>query len=500
MLIDDIALTMHPEVGCRTVIHLLEHFGSAEQVYAATEQELCREAGLKPAVARSILNRETHLRAQKEWEFVTRRRLRVLTSNSAAYPVRLRECGDYPHVLYVSGDLDFNRGHWLSVVGTRKMTSYGSRMCETMIGELAQRVPDLVIVSGLAYGVDVAAHRAALKYGVPTVGVLGHPITRIYPPAHTDTARRMVLQGGAVLSEFASDEEPSRAGFVQRNRVIAGLSEGTLIVESAARGGSLITADMADGYHRTLMAIPGRVGDLYSEGTNRLIRTLKAQMVCGGQDILEAMNWDVDLAERGERDQQTVEAPFKQPERPLQEEPGSFDEASRVSKRSVGPDRRPSLRVDLRVNRGAVLRPDLDAVSGQVSGTDPVDISGTALEEGFGVASKEGSGAASKRVSGAASEKVLKTILESDSESGRITSERRSIEGSDVRSGNAEDEEVLSSAARRLLELIDRDEAIGWDELVLKAPFPSADLALLLLDLEFQGRICSLPGNRYLKC
>ncbi len=441
MLIDDIALTMHPEVGCRTVIHLLERFGSAERVYAATEQELCQEAGLKPSVVRSISRRETHLKAKKELDFVTRRHLRVLTSDFPEYPARLRECGDYPHVLYVSGNLDFNRGHWLSVVGTRKITPYGSRVCETLIGELARIVPDLVVVSGLAYGVDVAAHRAALKYGVPTVGVLGHPITRIYPPQHTDTARRMVTQGGAVLSEFASDEEPSRAGFVQRNRLIAGLSEGTLIVESAARGGSLITADMTDGYHRTLMAIPGRVGDLYSEGTNQLIRTLKAQMVCSGADIVEVMNWDAALAEP--REGAVPKSQYGSGEWERVERSSGEEESQNENITAEQSDRGKSSR----------------------------HLSSRNREEIRAVAEK--------------------ATLEAGSEPPTLAEEGRS---------ESVEEEGLSSAARRVLELLDREEAIGWDELVAKAPFPSADLALLLLDLEFQGRICSLPGNRYLKC
>ena len=444
MLIDDIALTMHPEVGCRTVIHLLERFGSAEQVYAATEQELCQEAGLKPSVARSILRRETHLKAQKELDFAARRHLRVLTSDAREYPARLRECSDYPHVLYVSGNLDFNRGHWLSVVGTRKITPYGSRVCETLIGELSRIVPDLVVVSGLAYGVDVAAHRAALKYGIPTVGVLGHPITRIYPPQHTDTARRMVMQGGAVLSEFASDEEPSRAGFVQRNRLIAGLSEGTLIVESAARGGSLITADMADGYHRTLMAIPGRVGDLYSEGTNHLIRTLKSQMVCSGADIVEAMNWDVALAETCGSE--------------LLGNNGKAAEKQSVERKSSGEEgQNEKLLVEQADRTEASLRV-------RTRGRDAVAVD-RSMEE--------------------------RSTQEVISGQPILSVEHRS---------ESEEKENLSPAACRVLDLLDRDEAIGWDELSVKAPFPAADLALLLLDLEFQGRICSLPGNRYLKC
>ncbi len=295
-MLEDIALTLHPKVSPRTVVRLLECFGSAEAIYGASEEQLRSEASLMAAPARSIARRETHARARAELEFVSRNRLRAIASTDPDYPQRLRECEDFPHVIYVSGALDLNAGRWLSVVGTRNITPYGQQMCQTLIAELAALVPDLVIVSGLAYGVDVAAHRAALRLEIPTVGVLGHPIDRIYPQPHTATARQMVSRGGAVLTEFPSGTEPRQAGFVQRNRVIAGLSEGTLVVESAARGGSLITAEMADGYHRTLMAVPGRVGDAASEGTNRLIRTLRAQMVCSGQEIAEALGWKPEAA------------------------------------------------------------------------------------------------------------------------------------------------------------------------------------------------------------
>lgn len=461
MLIDDIALTMHPEVGCRTVIHLLEHFGSAEGVYAATEKELCREVGLKASVVRSILNRETHLKAQQELEFIARRRLKVLTSDSPAYPGRLLECGDYPHVLYVSGNLDFNVGHWLSVVGTRKVTPYGSRICETLIGELARIVPDLVIVSGLAYGVDVAAHRAALKYGVPTVGVLGHPITRIYPPEHTDTARRMVAQGGAVLSEFASGDRPLRAGFVQRNRLIAGLSEGTLVVESAARGGSLITADMADGYHRSLMAVPGRIGDTYSEGPNFLIRTLKAQMVCSAQEIVEWMNWEERAAEQREPSAGSGV-------------PGIVSSSEKIGEAEV-----PKITPGVNPAEGAYGYERTDAGS-QFSMPSP--------------------GSVSEKNPDKESPQIQRILSESS-----MPEDKPSVASSGERVGmsaelsDSSTDEDLSSAAQRVLALIDAEVPIGLDELSLKAPFPVADLALLLLDLEFRGRICCLPGNRYLK-
>ena len=286
MTIDDLALTLHPELGCRTAIHLLECFGSAEAVFAASAGELVRRAELKPALARSLCRREYHQAAERELAFCERNRIRPVAAGDESYPRRLLECADYPHVIYLKGGPELSGGHWLSVVGTRKATPYGQKMCDRLIGELSALFPDLVVVSGLAYGIDVAAHRAAMQHGVRTVAVLG------YPQAHTETARRIVSLGGTLISEYPSTARPDKAGFVQRNRLIAGLSDGTVIVESAVRGGSLITADMAGGYHREVMAVPGRVGDRCAEGTNALIRSLKAQMVCSGADIAEILGWE----------------------------------------------------------------------------------------------------------------------------------------------------------------------------------------------------------------
>ncbi len=292
MTIDDLALTLQPELGCRTAIHLLECFGSAEAVFSASTDDLVRLAGLRPELARSLHHREYHQAAERELAFCERNHIRPVASGDELYPQRLKECIDYPHVIYLKGDTEFGSGHWLSVVGTRKATPYGMKMCDRLIGELSALFPDLVVVSGLAYGIDVAAHRAAMQYGVRTVAVLGHPLTHIYPQVHTETAQRIVSLGGTLVSEYPSTDRPDKAGFVQRNRIIAGLSDGTVIVESAAKGGSLITADMASGYHREVMAVPGRVGDRYAEGANALIRSLKAQMVCTGTDIAETLGWE----------------------------------------------------------------------------------------------------------------------------------------------------------------------------------------------------------------
>ena len=291
MLVDDIALTLYPGVGSRTAIHLIACFGSAERLFAATADEIVERAELRPDLAQRISRREYHERAAKEVDSIRRNGIRAIDSLSPDYPQRLRECSDYPHVLYVSGDIDLNRGRWLTVVGTRDCTAYGAGVCERIIREVAGLCPDIVVVSGLAFGIDIAAHRAAMQAGLATVGVVAHPLDRIYPREHTRDARRMVHEGGAVVTEFCSGYKTERSSFICRNRIIAGLSDGTLVVESHRRGGSLVTAGMADGYHRIVMAVPGRVSDSSSDGTNGLIKSLKAQMVCCGQDVVEALNW-----------------------------------------------------------------------------------------------------------------------------------------------------------------------------------------------------------------
>ena len=291
MSVDDIALTMTPEIGSRTAIHLMECFGSAQQLYEASAAEIILRAEVRPSLAEAISHRAYHKEAARELEWIESHGLRAIAADDADYPQRLRECPDYPHVLYLRGTTDLNAGHWLSIVGTRAMTPYGAHQCERLVGDLAALCPDTVIVSGLAYGVDITAHRAALDARLTTIGVVAHPLNRIYPTQHAQTARSMVDHGGAILSEYHRACPMDRANFVQRNRIVAGLSEGTLIIESPRKGGSLITADMADGYDRTVMALPGRVDDPSSEGCNHLIRTLKAQMIGSADELVETLGW-----------------------------------------------------------------------------------------------------------------------------------------------------------------------------------------------------------------
>ena len=200
------------------------------------------------------------------------------------------ECADSPLVLYYKGNADLNAKHILSIVGTRHITPYGQELTEKFIEELSGLFPDTLIVSGLAYGVDVMAHKCALKQQMATVGILAHGLDRIYPPAHRSTAIEMLEQGG-LLTDFPSGTEPERANFLKRNRIIAGLSDATIVVESASKGGSLVTADLAFNYNREVYAFPGRLNDRYSAGCNQLIHKKKAEIITSVADIVDDLGW-----------------------------------------------------------------------------------------------------------------------------------------------------------------------------------------------------------------
>ena len=232
------------------------------------------------------------LRAEQEMEFVEKNRLSCLTLKDEAYPSRLRECEDAPIVLFFKGNTDFNRLHVIDMVGTRRATDYGKQFCADFLRDLAVLCPDVLVVSGLAYGIDIHAHRAALANHLPTVAVLAHGLDRIYPYVHRKTAIDMLAQGG-LLTEFLTGTNPDKHNFVSRNRIVAGMSDATIVVESAAKGGSLITAELAEGYHRDCFAVPGRVTDESSIGCNRLIRDNKAALIQSAEEFVQIMGWAV---------------------------------------------------------------------------------------------------------------------------------------------------------------------------------------------------------------
>jgi len=285
-----IALTMAPAIGPVNASKLIDEAGSASEVFRMNRASLEKIEGIGPFLSQSIRSPRLMDQAEKELEFIERHNIRALFFKDDDYPTRLKECVDAPILLYTKGSKGLNASRALSVVGTRRASSYGKELCRKIVLELVSLIDDLVIISGLAYGIDVIAHRAALEAGIPTVAVLGHGLRTLYPHANRETAKKICHQG-ALVTDFHSGMGPERNNFLRRNRIIAGMADATLVVESAASGGALITADMAFSYHREVLAVPGRASDERSKGCNRLIKNHVAAMVESGTDVLEQLKW-----------------------------------------------------------------------------------------------------------------------------------------------------------------------------------------------------------------
>ena len=242
MTIEDIALQMTPGIGVKGAVHLLECFGTAAQIFEATEAELIGHAELRPEPARQIVRHTGFSAAEKELKYCRKHNIAAIASTDPDYPALLREIPDYPHVIYVMGDPKILAARTLSIVGTREATPYGQTMCHKLVERLSERVPRLVVVSGLAFGIDAAAHRAALAAQIPTVAVLPCPLPGIMPTQHSALARDMLDHGGALVTELHSQTRQNGTAYTARNRIIAALSAGTWVVESPESGGSLLTA------------------------------------------------------------------------------------------------------------------------------------------------------------------------------------------------------------------------------------------------------------------
>ena len=271
---------------------LLDVVGSEEQFFAMSEKELRDLTHGRSKIYRDDYRREVLQHAMQEEGFVREHGIGATYFTDTAYPHRLSEAPDAPAMIYTLGHCDLESKHVISVVGTRHATQYGIRFCDTFIGELAQRLPDLVVVSGLAYGIDIAAHRAALKHGVPTVAVLPRGLNHIYPATHRNDAIAIAKNGGMLLTDYTSQDAVQKSNFLARNRIVAALSDCTVIVESAGSGGALVTASLAMSYDRDVMAVPGRCSDEFSTGCNKLIATNKAALITCADDLLAAMRWE----------------------------------------------------------------------------------------------------------------------------------------------------------------------------------------------------------------
>jgi DNA processing protein len=289
-LVHKIALGMIPGVGDITARKLVSYAGSIETLFSESYRALQKIPGIGETVAGNIVRKEYLSLAEKEADYVSRHNIKVFFYMDEDYPFRLRQCDDAPVTFYFQGDADLNASHIISIVGTRNATQRGKDTCQKIVAGLACHFPSLIVVSGLAYGIDITAHKAAIANDLCTIGVLGHGLRTIYPSAHSGVARTMQKKGG-LLTDFTSGEPPDRNNFIKRNRIIAGLSDATLIVESGIKGGALITADIASSYNRDVMAVPGRSDDEWSSGCNALIKYNKAALVENAEDIEFLLNW-----------------------------------------------------------------------------------------------------------------------------------------------------------------------------------------------------------------
>jgi len=289
-LIDALTLNFIPGVGIITQRNLVNHFGSPRAVMEASEGMLQTLNGIGKKISAQILAGKSaaYERAVKEVEFAKKHHIKILPFSSAEYPRRLKQCIDAPMLIYYRGNADLNAMRIVSIVGARKASQYGKEQCMELVEKLADY--DVLVISGMAYGIDSFAHKASVENGMPTVGVLGHGLDQIYPNANRNLAVKM-LDNGGLLSEYPSGTRPDRQNFPQRNRIIAGLADVTVVVEAAIRGGALITAEIANNYNRDVCAFPGNVDSEYSAGCNLLIKSHRAHLITQAKDLGYLMNW-----------------------------------------------------------------------------------------------------------------------------------------------------------------------------------------------------------------
>jgi DNA processing protein len=297
-----IALTMIRSIGPAYAKALLAQFGDAEQIMKTPKSKLMKVHGIKEKRTGAIDFDSAMAAAEVELNFIEKNDIRTIFYTDLDYPKRLKNCADGPVLLYAKGNIDLNRQHVVSIVGTRNATDYGRELCRQLVEELQQY--DVLIVSGLASGIDVAAHKESIKQDLQTVGVLGHGLDRIYPYHNYSTAEKMQTNGG-LLTEYPSGTMPDRENFPQRNRIVAGLADATVVIEASIKGGALITAEIANTYNRDVFAFPGRIDDEFSEGCNFLIRNNKASLLTCAADLAYSLGWE-GIGERKPKQEQLI--------------------------------------------------------------------------------------------------------------------------------------------------------------------------------------------------
>ncbi len=289
-LLYQLALTEIPQIGCVQAKILLEHFGDVSSIFKAKVSSLKNIEGIGEVKAHSIKSFNDFSNAEKEIKFIEKFKIRPLFITDPDYPKRLLNCYDSPTLLFYKGSADLNASKIVAVIGTRTHTEYARQLTDKLISGLAEQ--NVLVVSGMAFGVDALAHKAALKNNLPTVGVLAHGLDQIYPSEHSGLAKDMLQHGGGLLTEFRSNTKPDKHNFPIRNRIVAGMSDAVIVVETDIKGGSMITAELANGYNKDVFAFPGKTTDNKSTGCNYLIRNNKAILITKAEELIQSMNWE----------------------------------------------------------------------------------------------------------------------------------------------------------------------------------------------------------------
>ena len=285
-----LALLKVDGVGDIVAKKLLNHFSTAENIFKAKANQLESIDGIGRVLIKNLKDKTVFNLAEAELKFIKENNINCLFYQDEKYPDRLKHCIDGPILLFTSGTIDFKNRKVISIVGTREITSYGTEFCKKFIEDLAPLNP--IIVSGFAYGVDIVAHKVAMDLGLQTIGVVAHGLNQVYPKVHKKYVAKMEQNGG-FMTEFWSNSNPEKENFVKRNRIVAGISEATIVIESAEKGGSLITANLANDYNRDVFAVPGRTSDKFSQGCNNLIKTQKAHLLTSAADLIYILNWEL---------------------------------------------------------------------------------------------------------------------------------------------------------------------------------------------------------------
>ncbi len=291
-------------IGAILAKKLIVNVGDEVQIFREKSAILSKINGIGSHVLKHLFDKQNIELAEKEFKYIQEHKISYTYFLEENYPINLQNCIDSPILLFKDGNLDFTNQKIISIVGTRNISSYGRSFCNQLIEELAEHNP--VIVSGFAYGVDICAHKAAIENKLQTIAVLAHGFEEIYPKIHKKYINS-VNENGGFLTEFWSEEKPLRENFLKRNRIVAGISNATIIIESAEKGGSLVTADIANSYNRDVFAVPGRTTDIYSRGCNNLIKNNKAHLLSSASDIVKMLNWDIQKKSKSIQKQLFVE-------------------------------------------------------------------------------------------------------------------------------------------------------------------------------------------------